>query len=61
MKKLLEIHCWDCRLRLEPDDVVNMDEIYTLTHDFCNSMGFKIEDTGTYEEIAKRHPYYYKK
>jgi len=61
MKELAELKCWDCRLRIDPEDIVVMDIISTLTHDFCEPTGLEVWDTGSFEELAKKYKFFYKK
>ncbi|MGE8080441.1 hypothetical protein [Peribacillus loiseleuriae] len=58
MKLTLQILCNKCKTTIKEDDLVTIDIINTLCHQFCDDTP-GIKDRGTYKEIAGKYPYFY--
>ncbi|MGE8081454.1 hypothetical protein [Peribacillus loiseleuriae] len=60
MKLNPNILCNDCRKAFKEDDLIVIDVMNTLCHQFCFPVElYEIKDRGTYKEIGEKYPYFY--
>ena len=55
--KLFDLCCSHCHEKIKEEDLVTLDIINTVTHIFCEHIGYPVKDSGTLREMQKKYSF----